>query len=219
MVTSQLVIPLKARAACDVMSAKQVWRGIVCRCYGKRFVSSSWRIWMDVWCVVNGIKLTWLVDYLPLDATKLHQLLEDSRSAGIFTIQDHSLVILMLNNDLLVINTAILLARPPTVFIDVSSKLDKPVVVSECVWESVRCAIQVIHGAITAAKSCSDGQLLIVSQLTLTDEVNLCTIFGWLLGYPVVYWFDDGHSDSHDCVSMQHLVCYSVTASNAMVSY
>ena len=195
------------------MSNEQVWRGIVCRCYGKKFLSTSWRIWMDLWCVINGIKPAWLVDYLPLDVTKMRRLLEDSKSAGIFAIQEHSLVILMLNSDVLVVNTGIQLATPPGMFIDVSAKLDKPVVVSECVWESVTCAIQAIHGAITAAAQSCSGQLLV--QLTLADDVNLSTVFGWLLGYPVVYRFDSNsapNSWDHVTASLRlipfALLCY-----------
>lgn len=196
-----------------------MWRGIVCRCYGKKFASASQRIWMDLWCVINGIKSAWLVDYLPLDVTKMRQLLEDSKSAGIFAIQQHSVAILKLNSDVLVVNTAIELVTPPTVFIDVSAKLDKPVVVSECVWESVTCAIKAIHGAITdAVKTCSE-QLLVLLQLTLADDVNLSTVFGWLLGYPVVYWFDNNSlPNSWDHVSLTSLLCYSVIVSNAQVS-
>ena len=197
-----------------------MWRGIVCRCYGKKFASASQRIWMDLWCVINGIKSAWLVDYLPLDVTKMRQLLEDSKSAGIFAIQEHSVAILMLNSDVLVVNTAIeFVATPPTMFIDVSVKLDKPVVMSECVWESVTCAIQAIHGAITdAAETCSE-QLLVLPQLTLADDVNLSTIFGWLLGYPVVYWFDSNSSpNTLNHVSLTSLLCYSTIISNAQVS-
>ena len=201
------------------MSKEQLWRGIVCSCYGKKFASASQRIWMDLWCVINGIKSAWLVDYLPLDVTKMRRLLEDSNSAGIFAIQEHSVAILMLNSDVLVVNTAIQLATPPAMFIDVSARLDKPVVVSECVWECVTCAIRAIHGAITdAAKICSE-QLLVLPQLTLADSVNLSTVFGWLLGYPVVYWFDTNSSPNNwDHVSLTSLLCYSVIVSSAQVS-
>ena len=194
---------------------EQVWREIVCRCYGKRFVSFSQRIWMDLWCVINGIKSVWLVDYLPLDVTIMIRLLEESKSAGVFTIQEHSVAILMLNSDVLVINTGIQLATSPAIFIDVSANLDKPKVVSECLWESVTSAIRAIREGLTdAGKSCSK-----VLQLTLADDVNLSTVFGWLLGYPVVYWFDsDSFSNSSDHVSLRCLVHYSVVISNAWVS-
>lgn len=173
---------------------------------------------MDLWCVLNGIKSAWLVDYLPLDVTKMRQLLEDAISAGIFTIHDHSVAVLMLNNDMLVINTVKQLVTPPGVFIDVSAKLDRPVVVSECAWELVRCAIQEIRQVITAVrKSCAE-QLLVTAQLKLDEDVNLSTIFGWLLGYPVVYWFDNSLSNTWNCVSVNPLLRYSVMISNAQVS-
>ena len=42
-------------------------------------------------------------------------------------------------------------------------------------------------------------------------ELNLCTLFGQLLGYPVVYWFDVERGYSLDMVE---LVCYSVTVTS-----
>ena len=38
-------------------------------------------------------------------------------------------------------------------------------------------------------------------------ELNVCTLFGWLLGYPVVYWFDIQRGYSLDMVE---LVCFTV---------
>lgn len=39
-------------------------------------------------------------------------------------------------------------------------------------------------------------------------ELNVCTLFGRLLGYPVVYWFDTEVGYSLD---MEELVCYSIS--------
>ena len=165
--------------------------------------------------MINRIKSAWLVDYLPLDVTRMSRLLEESKSAGIFTIQEYSIAILMLNSDVLVINTGIQLATPPAIFIDVSAKLDKPKVVAECQWESVTHTIQAIQEGLTDVRKSCNKEL----QLTLADDVNLSTIFGWLLGYPVVYWFDhDSFSNSLDHVSLRCLAHYSVVISSAWVS-
>ena len=48
------------------------------------------------------------------------------------------------------------------------------------------------------------------SSSSLPPDLNMCTVFGRLLGYPVVYWFqpDTGHN-----LDMVHLVNYHVTVS------
>ena len=46
--------------------------------------------------------------------------------------------------------------------------------------------------------------------ITVTEDVNLCTLFGWLLGYPVVYWFPHSNGGSEVGLSMVPLTCYKV---------
>ena len=45
-----------------------------------------------------------------------------------------------------------------------------------------------------------------------STSLNVCTLFGQLLGYPVVYWFDTDRGHSLDMVE---LVCYSVICSDS----
>ena len=46
--------------------------------------------------------------------------------------------------------------------------------------------------------------------ITVTEDVNLCTLFGWLLGYPFVYWFPHSNGGSEVGLSMVPLTCYKV---------
>lgn len=46
--------------------------------------------------------------------------------------------------------------------------------------------------------------------ITVTEDVNLCTLFGWLLGYPFVYWFPYSNGGSEVGLSMVPLTCYKV---------
>ena len=52
------------------------------------------------------------------------------------------------------------------------------------------------------------------SRMNTVIEQNGCTLFGQLLGYPVVYWFDRERGYSLDAVE---LVCYTVTVRNRPV--
>lgn len=45
----------------------------------------------------------------------------------------------------------------------------------------------------------------------VSEEWNLCTLFGLLLGYPVVYWFDQSKS-FENCLSMTPLVVTTASA-------
>ena len=47
-----------------------------------------------------------------------------------------------------------------------------------------------------------------IDSLNQRQSINLCTLFGRLLGYPLVYWFDPGTGYS---LEMVDLVCYTVT--------
>ena len=53
-----------------------------------------------------------------------------------------------------------------------------------------------------------------ISRMNIVIEENGCTLFGQLLGYPVVYWFDRERGYSLDAVE---LICYTVTVRNRIV--
>ena len=192
------------------------WKAIIHQCYGKKFAALARRLWMDVWCVVNGIKPAWLVDYLPLDESKLYRLIEESALGGILMLQQNSLAILTLNSDLLLINASSLVncttSDLPTL-VNITEKLEQPSVIPNCMWESIASTtstIQSIQSMVTAGPA---GKLFTV-HLTVPDHVNLCSVFGWLLGYPVVYWFD---STAH--CTMEQLLCFSARVSTNLVSW
>jgi len=188
------------------------WQALVHQCYGNKFVAVARRIWMDVRCVINGIKPAWLVDYLPLDESKLYHLLEESMLGGIFTLQEHSLAILTLNSDLFLINTSINLlnnaSKLPT-FVDISEKSGQPSIIN-CLCESIKATIQSIQAMVTAGSA----EKLFTVHLTVPSHVNLCSVFGWLLGYPIIYWFDSLAQST-----VEQLLCYSASVSSKLVSF
>jgi len=188
------------------------WEVIVRQYYGKKFVAVAKRIWMDVWCVINGIKPAWLVDYLPLDESKLYHLLQESMLGGIFTLQEHSLAILTLNSDLFLINSSINLVNDASKlpkFVDISEKSGQPSIIANRVGESIGPTIQSIQAIVTASSS----EKLFTVYLTVSSHVNLCSVFGWLLGYPIIYWFDSSAQST-----IKQLVCYSACVSSSLVS-
>ena len=189
------------------------WQKLLHQCYGKKFVAVARRMWMDVRCVINGIKPAWLVDYLPLDESKLYHLLEESMLGGIFTLQEHSLAILTLNSDLFLINTSINLvnnANKLPMFVDISEKSGQPPVIANCLCESIKATIQSIQAMVTAGSA----EKLFAVHLTVPSHVNLCSVFGWLLGYPIIYWFNSLAQST-----VEQLLCYSASVSSNLVSF
>lgn len=59
----------------------------------------------------------------------------------------------------------------------------------------------------------SVGDNVATTVLELNPRWNLCSMFGVLLGFPVVYWFQGG-SDAANCLSMEELRVVSVRCSN-----
>ena len=56
--------------------------------------------------------------------------------------------------------------------------------------------------------------LIPLVKLNIPAHINMCTVFGWLIGYPVVYWFSTSILDTFDSslgLSMVPLLCYKVT--------
>lgn len=155
-------------------------------------------------------------------------LLYDSNSAGADQVQQYlsslqssqlvskSLLTLDLNGNALIVNTLTvrsnveqLLHDNTVAVIDVCHTLEKP-------------AIADLLGAET--KSMTQDLLLLLSGLEQlkeadkpyyvaekSDEWNLCTVFGLLLGFPVTYWFDQTKS-FENCLSMTPLILTTASA-------
>ncbi|TNN84359.1 UPF0739 protein C1orf74 [Liparis tanakae] len=155
-------------------------------------------------------------------------LLYDSNSAGADQVQQYlsslqssqlvskSLLTLDLNGNALIVNTLTVrsnveqLLRDNTVaVIDVCHTLEKP-------------AIADLLGGET--KSMTQDLLLLLTELEQlkeadkpyyvaekSEEWNLCTVFGLLLGFPVTYWFDQTKS-FENCLSMTPLILTTASA-------
>ena len=57
--------------------------------------------------------------------------------------------------------------------------------------------------------------LIPLVKLNIPAHINMCTVFGWLIGYPVVYWFSTSILDTFDSglgLSMVPLLCYKVNS-------
>lgn len=101
-------------------------------------------------------------------------------------------------------------------FVDVSPVMDEPRLVTD---ESERGAItdqlRVLTDSllsVLSAPSCSFPKGKVITPELPTD-LSGCTLFGYLLGYPVIYWISDSDPHSSNCLGMVPLRRYSVDLS------
>lgn len=152
-------------------------------------------------------------------------LLYDSNGAGPHQVQRYlsraqslrlvsrSLLVLDLNGNAVIVNPNAVrssVERAPCVAIDVRHSLEKPAVVEH-------------HTG--AIRSMTDELLLLLGESEQlkeddkplsagreSEDWNLCTAFGLLLGYPFTYWFDQSES-FENCLAMTPLVVTTASAS------
>ncbi len=185
------------------------------RSFQKHFKGSSQskcsRFYVDVSCALFGIKPVHLVDYLPQaqDPHKLQLFLQEALSES----RDHheqDLCILTLEEDVLFVNCAAALSNKTLpVFVDVTKGLERPRVMqtqqdftqTHKLLSGMLKNDSPFRGDATIPIVCGDSGSVL--------DGNVCSLFGVLLGYPVVYWFDTSKGYNLD---MEKLVCHSVLA-------
>ena len=214
------------------------WR----RALKKHFGASSCNKWSqlaaDVQCVGVGLKPVYLLDSLQPDGTKLCSLLEDvlsSTEEGKQWLRD--LCVLVVKSDILLVNwsavqntfsssgksnTYVIITKPtqtpgspsmadPDEFIRVerASALAAQIEKEASVWYA-----NVLAEVGKLYSSNSEEKLLQCVDTVVPPGMNVCTLFGRLLGYPVIYWFDPVQGYSLDMVELAH---YSVAVSTVAV--
>ncbi|KAM9859657.1 UPF0739 protein C1orf74 homolog [Aulostomus maculatus] len=127
-----------------------------------------------------------------------------------------SLLTLALNGNVLVVNPVSvksnlerLLHDSGVVVIDVCHLLEKPVIVDPLRGDLKNIAQHLLLLLREFEEQKEAEKPLYVPEKS--DEWNLCTVFGLLLGYPVTYWFDQTKS-FENCLCMTPLMVTTVSA-------
>ncbi|KAM3621741.1 uncharacterized protein V6R79_015376 [Siganus canaliculatus] len=176
-------------------------------------VHQSLDLAVQVSAVDLGLKAALLYDTNSASADQVQQYLRSLQSSQLVS---KSLLTLNVGGNTLIMNPALvrsiveqLLPEGKVSVIDVCHLLEKPVTTDPLRRE---------------LGNMTDGFLLLLRELEKTEEAekpydvgeiseewNLCTLFGLLLGYPVVYWFDQSKS-FENCLSMTPLVVTTASA-------
>lgn len=159
-----------------------------------------------------GLKPALLYDSNNADSDQVQQYLSCMRSRRLLS---ESLSVLDLNGNTVIINPDAVRSNVEREFcgsgaavIDVRHFLERPTVVehdSETITNMTRELLQLLK----ETEQLQDGKPLYAEKKS--EDWNLCTAFGLLLGYPVTYWFDQT-SSFENCLAMTPLVVTTASA-------
>lgn len=199
------------------MSAPELFVAAARKCLsvGRKSLSvpQSLDLAAQVSAVDLGLKPALLYDSNGACAEQVQQYLSNLQSLQLVS---KSLITLDLSGNSLIVNPVTVTANLQQVLcsssvavIDVCHSLEKPAV-SNPLREELKNMIQdflLLLGEFQQLEE--DEKALYVGEKS--EEWNLCTVFGLLLGYPVTYWFD--HEKSFEnCLSMTPLTVTTASA-------
>ena len=177
----------------------------------------------DIICVSNDIKPALLLDYINLDIQAIEEF--------IISINTKDVAVFSLNEDRFVLNktnaTIPTNIFPCPFFVDITKGLLDPLILNKEITIPLKKSIkdfinthvnkQYYPKSTTIGTIDEDNTQLKSFPVT---AINFCTVYGYLLGYPVVYWFDEEKGYDMDfkelvrCVvtvfSDQNLLCQKV---------
>ena len=155
---------------------------------------------VNIFCLLNNVKPGILWDFGNVDIKKLLSIKS--------LISD--LIIVVLELDFFIASKCLLLkslkkmSESPPYFINISRKLTEPEPVSADVGREQARTVRSLINQITEA---TDN----VVTVNLEASWNLCSIFGILLGFPVVYYFDQ---QDGNCLDNVDLALYKLQVDN-----
>ncbi|KAI3370044.1 hypothetical protein L3Q82_024830 [Scortum barcoo] len=157
-----------------------------------------------------GLKPALLYDSNGAGADQLQRYLSSLRSSQLVS---KSLLTLDLNGNALIVNPVVVRSNVERLIcgdvavVDVCHSLERPAIANPCQLKSTANDLLLLLRGFKHLKEAKEPHYVGEES----EEWNLCTVFGLLLGYPVTYWFDQTKS-FENCLSMTPLM---VTAASA----
>ena len=208
------------------------WKLGLKKFYGVSACSKWQQLAVDVECVATGLKPAYLLDSLPpnprLFCSFLDYVLSESQRSAVMRQWLHELRVVTIGDDVLVINKTAVgeLFQNSCVYVDISksesrAKSEQPdahirIRSSSDVEEQCRhwYSTMVATDELQQSKADDDGPSkagsVMLLSVPLQPDLNVCSLFGRLLGYPVVYWFPPSTDYCLDTVDlMRHQVTLS----------
>ncbi|XP_060551730.1 UPF0739 protein C1orf74 homolog [Ruditapes philippinarum] len=177
-----------------------IWKNIIIKHLGRK-VARHWdSFMMDILAVDKGIKPAYLYDIGQPNGKQLVEFLKDLKEKEFIM---NNLNVIEIEMDCLIVNTDELKQIVPLIginerLIDVSEYLKEPEICG--IGDAAKSIKENLENLIVELDCC---KVKFLSGCCLT--CNISSLFGVLLNYPVVYWFDSQDGKGGNCLSMERL--------------
>ncbi|XP_045166217.2 UPF0739 protein C1orf74 homolog [Mercenaria mercenaria] len=183
----------------------EIWRTSITKHLGRKVVRHTESLMVDITAVDIGIKPGYLYDIGQPNGEKIKELLQDLKQQHLIK---NNLNVLEIGMDCLIVNVEEL--RKSAYFsdcnetlIDVSGSKNKPCIRSD---KSTASGIKEELDKIIDVLDCNKVKLLPHCY----PSCNVSSLFGMVLNYPVVYWYDNLDGKGDNCLSMEKLTSVKV---------
>jgi len=184
------------------------WKRLLIKEFGKKAARKWMEAALDIKLVDKGIKPSLLFDHWGVDPDEMKNFLVSAQENQLI---DAQIVLLVIGLDILLVNIKILRGvnhlyeeksskDKKVFFIDVSYGLKEPKIV-DLEHKNVSCTYETFHALSKLINDIkSDFDVVNIEDLTNLASFNVPCMFGFLLGYPIVYWYDQKESEEN-CLS------------------
>lgn len=186
------------------VSAQRIEKLIVGRLFGAKWAPHIKNISVQIAFIMLGLKRGYLWDSGPVTQLSPFDVYDIVNIVnGAFKTK---MTTLTMGDDVIIYNKA---SRPikyeDHVFVDISKHLDAPKIVDNHIQQKMEELIDDLNEQIS--KFFSNA----IPMEVMTDTDCIPTIFGLLIGYPVIYWYDDASVDdnclAHVDLFVNQLIC------------
>ena len=202
----------------DIEETSKVWKKSLRKHFGVASCCKWQQLYNDVICVLLELKPALLLDCLRPDAKKLQFLLQEVQSGGALP-QSPNLIVVKVGEDVLLVNTqgndcATWPSPTPLVkaccYVNITKDLESPTLISDKLAANLEQKLESWWSELgnEFQHQCSAKDVVTPIINSADSFHNVCTLFGKLLGYPAVYWFDPDQGYS---LEMVNLICHTVT--------
>ncbi|XP_005102361.1 UPF0739 protein C1orf74 homolog [Aplysia californica] len=193
------------------------WRKLMCQKFGRR-ASKKWcAAAKNILLVDKGIKQTLLFDHWAVSAQEMEDFLLTSHDAR---LTENRILTLTVGLDIFLfrcgggdgalVSWSFLCddgTRRPQTFIDVSKRLELPVILNED-DDRISETKRVFEDCVRQMTVVEGERQVVHRSVDISETLNVPCLFGLLLGYPSVYWYDVSESAEHCLSSLPlHLFC------------
>ena len=191
-----------------VVDDERLWRDCLRNCFGRSSTAiKAAQLHDDITCLSRGLKPALLLDYIRPDARALQQFLHSLSRHGI-ALPYHELAILSFNQDVFLTHVPTLnrISGRTIKFMNISGaqrgeNRESMTMLDEDHSSVLEHQIKNWFDAVVSSLPSSEEGYPVISEIEACP-VNLCSLYGWLVGYPVVYWFNEGSDGNLDNVEL-----------------